>query len=332
MMKIIFTFFIFCIVLFLYLHITFHLKTSDDLEIYEIDEASKEKLEEICNLRQPVIFDFECLPIIENTNKTNLLHHYHAFDVKIRNIKEETQKSKDKNEILIPLKLQDATKLFQDDTFASYYTENNKDFLEETGVMKHMQYNDEFLRPPMVSDCNYDIVFGSQGTHTPFRYDLNYRHFMIVTQGSIKIKLSPPKNAKYLHTNYDYENYEFSSPVDIWKPQPQHKADFDKMKCLDIILPFGKTIFIPPYWWYSIEFQKDSSMSSFKYRTYMNHLAILPHTCMYFLQMQNVKRNIVKHANVVKPVEPPPVKNEDNTTSIDDLNTSLSTTDEKIDS
>jgi len=135
-----------------------------------------------------------------------------------------------------------------------------------------------------------------------------------------------------LHTNYDYENYEFSSPVDIWSPQAQYKADFDKMKCLDVILPFGKTIFIPPYWWYSIEFQKDSSISTFKYRTYMNHLAILPHTCMYFLQMQNVKRNVVKHANVVKPVEPPPVKNEDNTTSIVDLNTTLPTTDEKIDS
>ena len=38
--------FVFCIVLFLYIHIFFHLKTSDDLEVYEIDQPSKEKLEE----------------------------------------------------------------------------------------------------------------------------------------------------------------------------------------------------------------------------------------------------------------------------------------------
>lgn len=94
MLKIIITFFVFCLVLFLYLHITFHLKTSNDLEVYEIEDASKDKLEEICNLRQPVIFDFDCLPIIENTNKKNLLNHYKAFDVKIRNIKEEREKSK----------------------------------------------------------------------------------------------------------------------------------------------------------------------------------------------------------------------------------------------
>ena len=58
-MKIIIGFFIFCLVLFIYLHIQFHLKTGEDLEIYEIDEPSKNKLEEICDLRQPLLFDFE---------------------------------------------------------------------------------------------------------------------------------------------------------------------------------------------------------------------------------------------------------------------------------
>ena len=48
-MKAIFGFFIFCLVLFLYLHIQFHLKTSDDLEMYEFDSESKDKFEEIRN-------------------------------------------------------------------------------------------------------------------------------------------------------------------------------------------------------------------------------------------------------------------------------------------
>ena len=47
----------FCVVLFMYLHIIYHLKTSNDLEIYTIDSPSKDKLEEICNIRQPVVFD-----------------------------------------------------------------------------------------------------------------------------------------------------------------------------------------------------------------------------------------------------------------------------------
>ena len=43
-MKSLFTVLIFCIVLFIYIHITFHLKVSDDLEVYEIDQPSKDKL------------------------------------------------------------------------------------------------------------------------------------------------------------------------------------------------------------------------------------------------------------------------------------------------
>ena len=66
------------------------------------------------------------------------------------------------------------------------------------------------------------------------------------------------------------------------------------MKCLDITLTVGKILHIPAYWWYSIKFGKDSSITSFFYRTYMNNLAITNHICMYALQQQNVKREVVK--------------------------------------
>ena len=82
MMKIIFGFFIFCLVLFIYLHIQFHLKTSNDLEMYEMDQASKEKLEEICDIRQPILFDFDNSKIIETTNITYISNNYNAFEIK----------------------------------------------------------------------------------------------------------------------------------------------------------------------------------------------------------------------------------------------------------
>ena len=85
-MKIIFSFFIFCLVLFIYLHIQFHLKTSNDLEIYEIDDVSKDKLEEICDLRQPILFNYNNEKIIETTNSKFILENYPAFELKIRNI------------------------------------------------------------------------------------------------------------------------------------------------------------------------------------------------------------------------------------------------------
>jgi hypothetical protein len=293
-MRIIIGFCIFCLVLFLYLHIQFHLKTGEDLEMYEVDQPSKDKLEEICDLRQPVLFDFDCQRIIETSNRNYVASNYHAFEVKIRNVKEQDNNT----ELYMPLPMHSTVKLFDEDKSASYFSENNTDFLEETGISKNMRYNDEFLRPYMVSNCNYDVLMGSINTCTPFRYEINYRNYFLLTQGSAQIKLAPPHSIKYLYPIYDYENFEFRSPVNPWKPQPKYIADFDKIKCLEFTLVPGKTLYIPAYWWYSIQFNENTSISCFNYRTYMNNLAILPYICLHALQIQNVKRDIVKKVSI----------------------------------
>jgi len=297
-MKILFAFFIFCIVLFIYLHVQFHLKTSNDLEVYEIDDPSKDKLEEICDIRQPVIFDFnlESEKIIETTNKDFLLNHYHAFEMNVRNINDADYNS----EIYMPLALHSVAKLLNEDKTSSYFSENNSEFLQETGVVKNLQYNDQFLRPPMLSNYNYDIMMASENTTTPFRYEINYRNFFLVTQGSVHIKLAPPSSSKYLYPVYDYTNFEFRTPVNPWKVQAKYMADFDKMKCLDVFIEKGKVIHIPAYWWYSIKFNKDTSVSCFHYRTYMNNLAISPYIIMHGLQNQNTKVETIKKVDIHK--------------------------------
>lgn len=293
-MEIIIGFFIFCLVLFIYLHVQFHLKTSDDLEMYEVDQPSKDKLEEICDLRQPVLFDFDCQKIVNSSNKSFIANNYNAFEIKIRNVKEQ-----DPNvELYMPLPLHSAVKLFNEDKNSTYFSENNTDFLEETGVIKNLKYNDEFLRPYMVSNCNYDIMMGSNNTCTPFRYEINYRNYFLLTEGTAQIKLAPPQSVKYLYPNYDYENFEFRSPVDPWSPQAKYIADFDKMKCLEFTLTPGKTLSIPAYWWYSIKFTNNTSVSCFRYRTYMNNVAVIPYIGMHALQIQNVKRNITKKVSI----------------------------------
>ena len=288
-MKLIIGTFIFCVILFLYLHIQFHLKTSDDLEIYEIDQASKDKLEEICDLRQPVMFGLENTKLVETTNKDYILKNYPVFEVKIRS-------PVDGDHVPLTLALADA--LFREDKTASYFSENNEDFLNETGINKHMQYNDEFLRPPMVSNCYYDILMGTEQATTPFRYEHNYRTFLVVTQGSIEIKLSPPKSGRYLYPVSDYDTFEFRSQINPWAVEAKYRADFDKIKCLELTLTPEKCLFIPAYWWHSIRFGRNASVSMLSYRTYMNNVAILPSTLMYWLQNQNIKRDVVKKIDI----------------------------------
>jgi len=324
-MRIIIGLCIFCLVLFLYLHIQFHLKTGEDLEMYEVDQPSKDKLEEICDLRQPVLFDFDCQKIMDTSNRNYVANNYHAFEVKVRDIRENDSN----NELYMPLPMHSAVKLFDEDKSASYFSENNADFLEETGISKNMRYNDEFLRPYMVSNCNYDILMGSAHNCTPFRYEINYRNYFLLTQGSAQIKLSPPHSIKYLYPVYDYENFEFRSPVNPWKPQPRYTADFDKIKCLEFTLVPGKTLYIPAYWWYSIQFNENTSISCFSYRTYMNNLAILPYICLHALQIQNVKRDVVKKVSInelnnkeiIVPVDNEDLLNTNNTNDSNNYNT-----------
>ena len=289
-MKWVVGFFVFCIILFVYIHVNFHLKTSEDLEMYEVEDVSKDKLEEICDIRQPVLFRYNNAKIEAYINKKNITDNYSAFDLKIRNTTE-TDNSVE-TFILFPQYL--AVKLFDEDTASIYYTENNQEFLKETGLIKHMRGNDEYLRPYMVSSCNYDIVMGSTGCVTPFRYELNYRTFIMVTQGTIQIKLSPPNSIKYLDPVYDYDNYEFKTMINPWNVQQKHIKNFNKIKCLEFSVEPGRILFIPSYWWYSIKFGKDANVLMFKYKTYMNQIATLPYSFMHALQLQNVKRDFVK--------------------------------------
>ena len=57
-------------------------------------------------------------------------------------------------------------------------------------------------------------------------------------------------------------------------------------------------IYIPAFWWYSFEYSNNTTIASFKYRTYMNNVAIMPKLCMRLLQSQNVKRQIAPIVNV----------------------------------
>jgi len=227
-MNIILKLLIFCIVLFIYIHICFYLKTSNDLEIYEIEQFSKPKLEDICDLRQPVVFnnfngDFlQCLAI------DNISKQYGAFDMKIQ----ESNKYPLIAPVPFPLK---KVKDIISDKKKYYISENNEDFLTETGLRKELQQHDSLFRPYLVSNCLYDIKIASENATTPLRYDLNYRNFYCVIEGGVTIKLAPPKNSKYLYLNKDYDSFQFTSPINPWDVQEKY---------LTIFFPFHMTILI----------------------------------------------------------------------------------------
>ena len=279
-MKVILNIFIFALVLFLYLHIIYHMKVCNDLELIDIENYSKDTLEEICDLRQPVRFLYTGM-LLDNCFLDKLKNDYLGFDVNIRNYQ------KNKENLYNPISLKELNKNI--DNGESILSENNFDFLEETSLIKYCKSEDSLIRPYVVSSCNYDLIFGNN-INTILKYNINYRNFFLVIDGEIDVKLTPPKNIKYLDVDKDFDLLEFRSNVDPW-----NTSGSDKVKYLDLTISKNQILFIPAYWFYSFKFKDNAKILSFCYRTFMNTLAISPFLVKQFLEKQNVPKNILSN-------------------------------------
>ena len=283
MFRFLMTLLIFLIILTLYFHIVYHLKKSNDLDIYETIYTNKQQLENICKLRQPIIFNYLDLPSCE---RDTLLSSFPNKEINV--INNESRET-------IPLKISDSFELFKK---APYYSCNNQSFLEETHILSFMKKMENDIKPLFTGKSIYDLLLGANKSFTPLQYEINYRNFFLVTDGSVKIRFAPPISEKYLEPEIDYETLVISSPFNVWSNginengTNENENDLQKLqniKFIDIVVPKGKMVHIPPYWWYSIQFSDNASIVSFKYRTYMNILTILPQIFLQILQLQNMK-------------------------------------------
>lgn len=273
---------IFIFVLFLYIHIYHHVKKSVDLEVYNITYTTPSKLNEICDIRQPVFIESPMTFLTESMEE--LCDKYPVFDVNVmRNNNENGEK------VPIQLSLTETMDLFLTDKSCQYISEKNEDFLKETGLVKVLKARDSHLRPPMTIKCRYDLMLGHTDTFSTLSYHHDYRHFIHVQSGSVKVKLIPPNYSKYLYLNENYEEFEFTSRVNPWNVQEDYGKEFGKVKVLDVSLKKGDTLYVPAYWWYSIYYNEMSSICVFKYMTPFNVISIIPKLFLSMLQRSNIK-------------------------------------------
>jgi hypothetical protein len=294
-MNAFFHIFIFILILFFYMHIVHQYKKSEDMEIYEMDYVSNSQLHDVCNIKQPVLFQYRDI----NPSFFEELDHEHldileSHDVKIKDIRD-YYKENDSVDYTV-MTYRSAETLMNSDTKSSYFTENNFNMVDDAGLLKTFKNNDTYFKPPLTVVSKYDILTGSKEAHTPLRYHINERFMLCVMTGKITVKMTPWKSCKYLYPNKDYDMFEFWSPVNVWKPQRKYFNEMDKMKCLEFDVNAGHVLCIPPYWWYSIKYDKnpETVLTSFTYNTAMNYIANIPDTSLYFMQQQNIKTRVSK--------------------------------------
>jgi len=281
-----FTFFIiFIMILFIYVHVIAQYKKSEDLEIYEMDYTTNQTLQEICNLKQPVLFPFMVdthITMSHLSDKKNDIRVYSA--------------SSASSYVLLPFN--QFYNLIATSTKPHYYTQNNRDFIEDTDLYNIFRELDTYLKPYYTAQTIYDVWTGGRLMNTPLRYHINYRQYLYVTSGKIHVKMTPYKSRKYLNPIDDYENFDFHSHVNPFTPQAEYMHDMDKIKFVEFDVHAGYVLYIPPYWWYSIQYasssidNKETLVMSIIYNSAMNIIAYSPVIARYYMQLNNTK-NIV---------------------------------------
>tara|TARA_B100001287_G_C22686548_1_gene534136 strand:- start:16499 stop:17629 length:1131 start_codon:yes stop_codon:yes gene_type:complete len=290
---------IFIVILFLYIHIANQFKKSDDLEIYETDFTSTKHLEDVCELKQPVLMNMvNITPNLFSDIVPENIARFSSHDVNIKDCndyyKEDTSSI---DSVLLPFHT--TIKFLESDKNAHLFSENNGEFLEESGLIKKIKSVDNVLKPSFTINSKYDLWFGSCGTSTPLRYHTDSRQFLFITTGKIRVKMTSWKSTKYLHPYKDYEKYEFRSLVHPIKPDSMYLNDHEKTNFIEFDVKPGYLLYIPSYWWYSITYLDDPStyICSITYNTFINYVSNSWDLSIYFLQQQNIKQKPPKNIN-----------------------------------
>jgi hypothetical protein len=333
-MDAIITLCIFITILFLYIHIANQFKKSEELEIYETDYNNNKHIEDVCELKQPFLMDMDhVVPSLFSNIIPENIAKYSSHDINMKDCHdyflEQHSTPNSVDSIILPFGT--TIKFLESDKSGHLFSENNQEFLDETSLQKKISVVDEYIKPSFVINSKYDLLFGSCNTITPLRYHTDSRRFLFVTNGKIKIKMTPWKNSKFLHPYKDYENYEFRSLVHPTKPHKDFEIDFEKTNFLEFEVNKGYMLYIPPYWWYSIIYMDNPSTYACQitYNTLINYVSNIKDISLYFLQQQNITKKInhkLPDSIIQKKLEiqkEQPLENNENvnesSTEIDDL-------------
>ena len=266
------TLIIFFVILFTYIHLQHQLKTGEDLDIYEYEYTSQKGLMEITQYKQPVLFALELPSIRENPYLDPM------------NVKDKRDYFKTTTRVdSISLSSRSARGLIDTDPNSAFYSDRNQSSIAKSEIWtKWFESIDSFLQPAFTIYKEYDVFYGSQKTQTTavhYKESHSYLYLPRETNAThIRVKMAPLKS---VDTVNDYTYYEFWSKTNLFGTQ---------IRCLDFMVKPGYILYVPPYWFYSIEFQdKANEVCMVKYTTGANFLANAKHIGMYFMQQQNIQ-------------------------------------------
>jgi len=180
-------FIVFTLTYFVYIHIRYHYKQVNDLDIYDMGIIDKKQLEDVCVYRQPVTFILEEKMLESYFNVDALSNKFSCMTFNIYD-------TSSNHIVSAPLPMKDVIKLFnQKKNYISY---NNTLFIEDTITKNKIQSLDKYLSPPFTVYSHYDTWLGTNDKSMPIKSETYYREYLYITSGYIECLLITPNKEK----------------------------------------------------------------------------------------------------------------------------------------
>ena len=199
---------IFLVIVIIYMHIIYHIKTSNKLEVYDIDYTNVQHLNEICDLRQP--FTFRCTNNEVDIKKLNIINSNKINIIKKVKITDE------KNKIL---------------------SHNNDLLVKIPNIEEKILNFEHYIKPNFNITSLHDIIITDDDMKTDLSHCYNYRNFFHITEGTVIVRFLPPNNSNKISHYTDYELLEEKSSIDVWNNQ-------NNLKFVEIKISSNDTLFL----------------------------------------------------------------------------------------
>lgn len=273
---------VFIAVLFIYIQIQYYYKVAPDenVNIYELtQELAKKQFDRVCDSdRIPFVFEFFETPAILRFMAATDFTTCGAVPIHIRQ-----GAAAHANFKTVPfirgMELMSGALLAGGQLPPNTVTERNSELLKALHISAFLKRRDAYLRPALCQYVDYDLLMGAPGSATPLRYEINQRTFFMVTEGVAYIRLLHPAVAAAEfrpneEPDCDNRLMEYRSVANLWSSRTSRR-----IPCIHLTIKTGQTLYIPPFWWYTIQFVQGTGtrLLRFSYRSIINSLVLAPY-------------------------------------------------------
>ena len=276
---------VFIVVLITYLHIQSHFQVAPESDVFELDGIIDARIEDVLDLKQPVVFRLRTdTTIEEDMNIHALVRMRPDTDVCVVDAVHGTRVS---SSIVSFLKLQESAGNM------SYYSDGNENVIQglSNDIRERIASHYLQLMPPLSYISRYDLIFGTDNCVTALRRHVAHRSYFTVTNGTVGAKLIHPEHLTDVSFGCTPE-----MTSDMWSSVAKLDTSISTVK--DVSLHRGQTLFVPPYWGVIFHMTKDSFMLSVKYSTYMTEMATCLHTFRFWYHKMTTRPTVVPDVHV----------------------------------